>query len=432
MNTNGIVSGPRLPGWRHGPAWSSRDARDARGLRHGLRGRFQLPVFSPLPASAIRHGLYRALRPSVDCRRDLAVLLRRKYDADVAILCAGGTQALELAIRAARRLVGERAPVALPAFTCFDVATAAVGAGAAIALYDIDPVTLAPDADSLERVLAAGARIVVVSHLYGVPVPWDAVTACATRRGAIVIEDAAQGHGGAWRSRPLGALGDITALSFGRGKGWTGVKGGALLLRSSGTALVEGNDEPSTTGLTEECRILVSAVAQLALGRPGVYAMPRALPWLGLGETQYRDPTPARGIAALAAALVGITLPDAETEAGIRRSNASHYQLALAGRRAQHFAAPAGSIAGYLRYPVRMKGGIDGLGPIEQSLRLGIAPGYPAPLDSLASVRARMRAPAVDIAGARMLARDLITLPTHSLLSITDRERVLQVLDTHA
>ncbi len=45
----------------------------------------------------------------------------------------------------------------------------------------------------------AGARSVVVAHLYGVPADLAAVQALAAEFGAILIEDAAQGSGCEWR-----------------------------------------------------------------------------------------------------------------------------------------------------------------------------------------------------------------------------------------
>jgi dTDP-4-amino-4,6-dideoxygalactose transaminase len=89
--------------------------------------------------------------------------------------------------------------VALPGYTCYDVATAAVGADARILLYDLDPETLAPDWGSLERTLEAGAGVVVLAPLYGYPFDWSAGEALAARHDAILVEDAAQGAGGTWR-----------------------------------------------------------------------------------------------------------------------------------------------------------------------------------------------------------------------------------------
>ena len=76
--------------------------------------------------------------------------------------------------------------------------------------------------DSVRRALQQGARVIVVSPLYGLPIEWEELSRLASEFGAEIIEDAAQGHGAAWRGRPLGTLGQISILSFGRGKGWTG------------------------------------------------------------------------------------------------------------------------------------------------------------------------------------------------------------------
>ncbi|HEU4452934.1 MAG TPA: aminotransferase class I/II-fold pyridoxal phosphate-dependent enzyme, partial [Longimicrobium sp.] len=233
--------------------------------------RRQLPVSSPLPAPALLSAAAAALRPRPDHAARLLCSLVDRLGAADGVLCGSGTQALQLAISTALDHRGDRtAPVALPAFTCYDVAAAAVGAGARVALYDVDPRTLAPDAASLERVLAAGARVIVVAWSFGHPPPWDDVLAAADRHGAMVIEDAAQGHGSAWNGRPAGSFGAMSVLSFGRGKGWTGGRGGALLVHDPALAV------PSlgAGGLGAEAENVATALAQWALGRPAIYAVP--------------------------------------------------------------------------------------------------------------------------------------------------------------
>ena len=143
----------------------------------------QPPVHSPLQWSTLRAG-GAALVPGRDPRPALGALLAREFAAERVRLLASGTQALQTALVEAARAAGGDVIVALPAFTCFDVATAAVGAGLPIALYDVDPRTLSPDLDSLTAALTAGARIVVVTPLYGVPVQWRAVMECAAAVGA--------------------------------------------------------------------------------------------------------------------------------------------------------------------------------------------------------------------------------------------------------
>jgi len=187
------------------------------------------PVHSPLSFDALREAVVDAVH--ADARPVLAKNLCRIYDADEALLVDSGTHALQLAISLAMRITRAPNVVALPAYTCFDAATAAVGAGARIMLYDVDPETLSPDMESFERAMSSGAGVAVVSPLLGIPVEWAALESCAARYGTLLIEDAAQGFGAALNEKPLGAHGRLSVLSFGRGKGWTGGLGGALLAR---------------------------------------------------------------------------------------------------------------------------------------------------------------------------------------------------------
>ena len=230
-----------------------------------------------------------ALGVGGDPRAHLVERLRADFRAGRALLVDSGTHALEIALRIALSVIEETPLVALPAYTCFDIATAAVGAGARIALYDVDPNSLAPDLESLRATLAQGARVVVVSPLYGIPVDWRPIDQCAREFGAFVVEDGAQGNGTSWHDRPVGCHAQLSVLSFGRGKGWTGGCGGAILARGGATGWLED--------LTIERAVapsvvdtLVHAAAQWAFGRPELFALPASIPWLHLGETRYLGP----------------------------------------------------------------------------------------------------------------------------------------------
>ncbi len=97
-------------------------------------------------------------RSEVERRIKEAVLswIRASFHPQHAVLTDSGTTALTLAIRAAQRI--RPGPVSLPAYCCYDLATAADGAGADVLLYDLDPLTLGPDWSSFERTLGRGSR----------------------------------------------------------------------------------------------------------------------------------------------------------------------------------------------------------------------------------------------------------------------------------
>ena len=398
--------------------------------------RRQLPAYSPVSAASLGSAVLRGLGTGMNGQVDLCTALEREYSADQALLFGSGTQALQVALRLAMRQV-EGAVVALPAFTCFDVAAAAVGARARVRLYDIDPTTLAPDLASLERILARGIRIAVIAPLYGFPVDWDALSALLARFGAIAVEDAAQGNHATWRGRILGSLGPISVLSFGRGKGWTGGNGGALLIR----------DQPPWRGLREslkdmsaghagraaELRVLTALAAQWALGRPAYYAIPHAIPWLHLGETVYKQPEPPRAMTHAASACLASTRSAAVREAVARHTRAVELVDAIEWGSAVRPIPPLpGATPGYLRLPLRLAHGVEGFPEPKVATRLGIAPSYPSTLAVIPEVRPWMDDATVGWPGAEDLVRTLCTLPTHSLVSGPERAELIQQLQAYA
>ncbi len=392
------------------------------------------PVHSPLSFGALREAIVDAVHD--DARPRLAKNLIRIYDADEALLVDSGTHALQLAISLAMRITRAPNVVALPAYCCFDAATAAVGAGARIVLYDVDPETLAPEMESFERAMSSGAGVAVVAPMLGIPVDWPTLEAYAARFGTLLIEDAAQGFGSSLGERPVGAHGRLSVLSFGRGKGWTGGLGGALLARGGVLDMLghthdfEPDPSPTLGGL-------LRAAVQWAAGRPSLYALPASIPWLHLGETRYHDPLPIRDLPRVAAGLLEKSYPLALREADIRRRTAYSYLHALSpvhetkfAHRVRFVRPAAGSTPGYLRLPIRLSHGLCGLPDPGRATWLGAARGYPSTLGDLRAVRKRLHTihGADRWPGAESLVRELVTLPTHSYVEREDRAELMGVV----
>ncbi len=376
--------------------------------------RAQPPVHSPIPFSALLAGAAALLGLARRARRGVETQLTHAFPGRRLVLTDSGTAALTLALRNA--CAGR--PAAIPAYCCYDVATAVDGAGVDFFLYDLDPMTLGPDFGSLRRALDGGAGAVLAVHLYGLPVDWPRLEALAAEYGADVVEDAAQGAGGSIDGRPLGTLGPVGVLSFGRGKGMTGGGGGALAL-GAGLDHV-GDDLPPGRA---SARSVAALAAQWLLARPAVYGIPSSIPWLGLGDTVYRPPSPPRRLSPVSRAVLSRTLPEAGAEAERRRRNAARLHALLAPTPLRPLRSGVGT-PGYLRAPAMAPPSIRPLLRTRAARALGIMPGYPRSLADLEGFGARRRNPGEALAVSRDLAAGLVTFPTHGLLRERDWKRL--------
>lgn len=374
------------------------------------------PVHSPLSLSALSRGLAAALskRAWRAARSEIDQWVRETFAPRAWAWTDSGTTALTFALKLAVVDRGTRR-IALPAYGCYDLATACDGAGVEVFLYDIDPETLGPDWDSLEWALAQGARTIVVAYLYGMPVDLGRVRSLAAVHQAVVIEDAAQGIGGSYAGRPLGAHGDLAVLSFGRGKGLTAGGGGALLAGSATFAdsvrALEASLPPAGRGLTG---VLKSAV-QWALARPRLYWIPAGLPMLGLGETIYRPPHAAGRMSRGAMGVLGVTSGLVGREAEGRRTRATELrrQTEAACRVPR---PPSGCEPGYLRFFL-LAGDVNQVPSLVRGgRRLGLSPGYPSTLAELPGFRAVHRS----VTGAQSIVRQVVTTPAHSKVTEND------------
>jgi len=379
--------------------------------------RRQLTVASPLTAGNI-------LGATLDtiARRGSGERVRNaiaaEFNARDVLLTDSGTSALVLALRMFAKAA---TPVAMPAYACVDLISAARRAGVRVRLFDIDPHTLSPDLDSLQRVLADGVSAIVVAHLYGFPADMPSIMKMARDAGVAVIEDAAQHAGATIAGRPAGSFGDVTVLSFGRGKGTTSGRGGALLRN--------GGDEESLTFPPNQFRpasstgVLVTTAATWVLGRPSIYGIPASIPSLHLGETVYHEANEPSGMSRAGVALLDRTFGGMHRAAAARQANALILRDAAdQSRNIDAVRAIESGESGYLRFPVLLRAGAS------DNDALGIARGYPNPLSGEPQIKPCLVASREPLHGAYELARRLVTLPTHHMVSTTDLANMSQWL----
>ncbi len=170
-------------------------------------------------AAEIQAGFDEVIGSAAFVKGEVAAAFEREYAAFTGVgHCVGvanGTDALELALRAAEVPVG--AEVIMPANTFVATAEAAVRAGARPAFADVDPDYLLLDPVSLQAALNQQTGAVIPVHLFGQMAPMAAIADVIAQRGTVIIEDAAQAHG-ATQAGLAGSFGLLAGVSFYPGK----------------------------------------------------------------------------------------------------------------------------------------------------------------------------------------------------------------------
>ena len=150
--------------------------------------------------------------------RELETALARFCGARHAVTCASGTDALALVLMA--KGIGPGDAVICPSFTFCATAEVVARVGATPVFADVDATTFNIAPGSAERAVAAARRaglmprMIIPVDLFGLPADYAAVNALAAAEKLFVLDDAAQGFGGAVGNRNIGTLAHATATSF--------------------------------------------------------------------------------------------------------------------------------------------------------------------------------------------------------------------------
>jgi len=156
------------------------------------------------------------------------------------IAVSNGTVALDAAIEALG--IGPGDEVIMPTFTIISCIGQIVRSGAIPVLVDSDPLTWNMDISQIESKITSRTKLIMVVHIFGLPVDMDPILDIANRHGLKILEDSAQMHGQTYKGKPCGSFGDISTFSFYPNK---------LITTGEGGMIVTNDDR-----LAEECRSL--------------------------------------------------------------------------------------------------------------------------------------------------------------------------------
>jgi dTDP-4-amino-4,6-dideoxygalactose transaminase len=161
---------------------------------------------------------------------EFALRFAEMHGARYGLCLSNGTIAIIAALNAADIRFGDE--VIVPAYTWDGTATAVLFAGGVPVFCDVDPDTYCLDVESARRVITPRTRAIIPVHLAMRFTDMDALLSLAGEYGLKVIEDCAHVHGGQYRGRGAGSMGDIGCFSFQESKLMTAGEGGMVITSS--------------------------------------------------------------------------------------------------------------------------------------------------------------------------------------------------------
>lgn len=149
---------------------------------------------------------------------------------EFSICAVNGTITLQLALEALGIGVGDE--VIVPGLTWQATAAAVLDVNATPILVDVIEDTWCIDPQKVEETITPNTKAIIPVHLYGAFADMDAIMAIAKKHNLSVIEDCAHKHGGEWKGKKAGSIGDIGSFSFQLSKHLTAGEGGAVTTNS--------------------------------------------------------------------------------------------------------------------------------------------------------------------------------------------------------
>jgi dTDP-4-amino-4,6-dideoxygalactose transaminase len=138
-----------------------------------------------------------------------------------------GTVAIQAALKAIDIRPGDE--VLVPAYTWEGTVGPVLLVNAVPVFIDVDPETYCLDAKLIEQAITPKTRAILPVHLGMRFADMDEILRIAAKHNLKVVEDCAHAHGGMWKGKGAGSMGDLGAFSFQSSKLITCGEGGAVI-----------------------------------------------------------------------------------------------------------------------------------------------------------------------------------------------------------
>jgi perosamine synthetase len=361
------------------------------------------------------------------------------------VFLSSGTAALTFSLSALKRRYAKK-EVILPAYSCPSVLAAVVKAGLVPVLCDLRPGCFQMDPDHLLSNLGPATLAVIAVHLFGIPENVSVIKRIVEGKGVFLVENAAQAFGNRFpiecqppesRNRPdpgipLGTVGDIGIFSFGRGKPFTLLTGGALAINNPELrrTLEDGYECLTAGGQNRFLKYLLNLFLYSIFFRPSLFSIPQGIPALKLGETIFSLDFMVERMSP-AALTLGSDLFDYFLEIRKRRlALTAEYIACLKEFREEFYYLPdfLGEEVVLLRFPLVLHDSAKKIRILRELKEAGVgATGmYPVSLDQQDGVQPYLNCKKTFPVGG-IVAGGMLTLPLHEFVEAADVELVYRV-----
>ena len=405
-------------------------------------GRTIPPAVSPIYLRDILNGMRAIIHGSQEVDR-FRLELKAYLGVRHCFLVSSGKAALTVILKALHSMYPDRDEVLVPAFCCYSVPSAIVRAGLKIRLCDVDPDTLDFDFGQLEKTINAndmnGSDVcyatqrllaVISVNLFGLAADVDRVRRLAGDSSISIIEDSAQAFEVESKGRRLGTRGDIGVFSLGRSKPISAVEGGIIVTDKDDIAeLIKSvMDETPHYAPLESLEVLLKALALTLFQNPNLFWFPKMLPFLKVGETIYDPKFKIRRMSEIQAGIVKNWESKLSAFESVRKKTAKQWKKVLKTSEVIMYSSKSGEEPHYIRFPVRIKKTELWLQIIIQSEThgSGIMLTYPDSINNIPELRDQFVD--LNLPAARSLAREMLTIPVHPLLTVRDKRKIYSLV----
>ncbi len=397
-------------------------------------GRTLPPAAAPIPIKDILRALPSCF--SNDTRSfSFEEEIKKEFEQSYCILVSSGKAALVLILTTLHKLHPERNEVLIPAFTCFSVPAAIKKAGLKIKLCDTGTDSLDYDKEQFKKIIETNKNdqkilCVLVTHLLGCPANVAVIKEIVGNRIPIV-EDAAQAMGEELANKKLGTIADVGFFSFGRGKALSTMEGGAIVTNREdlGEEFLRLARTIGKYNIPGKVKMALKAILITLLQRPSMFWLPKALPFLKLGETIYDKDFMIVQMSSFQKTLAIHWQKRLQSHQEVRRKNCCFWKETVPQGLAQ--VCSGDNQGSMIRFPVLAESVSNREQICLQSEQrgYGIMPAYPTPINEIPLISAEFKGQSYP--NAKRLADCLMTLPVHEYINESDMLKIEKILSTN-